>query len=304
MRYIFGPVPSRRLGLSLGVDLIPSKTCTYDCLYCQVGRTTLNIVDPRLLAPVEIVIQELKETLEGLKPDYVTFSGSGEPTLHSEIDRVVAFVRGFGDVKIALLTNGSLLWKEEVRERVLGAHLIMPTLSTVFEETFRAIHRPHPDLRLSKIIEGLRDLRRSYSGLLGLEVMILAGLNDSQKEIEALKREIDMISPDRIYLNTVVRPPADPRALPLDRKRLEDIKTLFGSKAEIIADVAPRRKRQELGRLDETIMEMARRRPVRVEDVANALNRSSDEVERVMMELTMKGALSGREHLGKTYYSP
>ncbi|MCJ7596659.1 MAG: radical SAM protein [Desulfobacterales bacterium] len=303
MGYIFGPVPSRRLGLSLGVDLIPSKTCSYDCLYCQVGRTTQKVATPETFAPIDEVIRQLKEVLTGVKPDYVTLSGSGEPTLHSGIDRVISFVKGSTDLKAAVISNGSLFWRREVREKVLGAHLIMPTLSTAFEGTFRAIHRPHSDLSLPRIIEGLRALRESYTGLLYLEVMLLAGLNDSQEEIEALKREIDSISPDRIHLNTVARPPADARALSLDRQRLEDIKTFFGPKAEVIADLSYRRERPEPGSLDAAIVEMARRRPVRTADVANALNRSLDEVEGVIRELVKTGTLSGREHLGETYYS-
>ncbi|MBU2497442.1 MAG: radical SAM protein [Proteobacteria bacterium] len=304
MGYIFGPVPSRRLGLSLGVDLIPSKTCSYDCLYCQVGRTTHKISEPKALAPIREVIQELKGILEGVRPDYITFSGSGEPTLHPGIDQVIALVKGLTDIKTAILTNGSLFWRKEVRERVLDAHLIMPTLSTAFERTFRAIHRPHKSLSLSQIIGGLRELRQCYTGQLCIEVMLLAGLNDSREEVEALKREIDAISPDRIYLNTVVRPPADARALSLDRKTLEEIKTFFGVKAEIIADLSPQKREQERGPLDAGIMEMARRRPVRVADVANALNRSVDEVESVIQGLIMNGALCGREHLGEIYYSP
>jgi wyosine [tRNA(Phe)-imidazoG37] synthetase (radical SAM superfamily) len=300
--YIFGPVPSRRLGLSLGIDLIPIKTCTYNCLYCQVGKTTHKTGATKPFVPTQDVLKELEERLEKIKPDTITLSGSGEPTLHSQIDQVISFIKGVTDIRIAILTNGSLFWKEEVRSRVSGADIIMPTLTTVFEKTFRTIHRPHPDLNLSLIIEGLKSLRKTYRGLLFLEVFFLAGLNDSEKEIDGLKRVVDQISPDRIQLNTVVRPPADSGAIPLDRKRLEEIKELFGDNAEIIADAPLKQKSGQYDSLDTTVLEMARRRPVRAVDLAHVLNMSLGEVEGIITGLLMKGSLRQQEHSGEVYY--
>jgi wyosine [tRNA(Phe)-imidazoG37] synthetase (radical SAM superfamily) len=303
MAHVFGPVPSRRLGLSLGVDLIPPKTCTFDCLYCQVGRTTLKRIEPEAFVPIKEVIRALKEKLKNVTADYVTFSGSGEPTLHSEIDQAIRFVKETTNMKVALLTNGSLFWREEVREKVLRADLIMPTLSTAFEETFRAIHRPHRDLRLSNIIEGLKRLHQVYKGQLFLEVVLLAGINETEREIQALKRVIDQIAPDRIQLNTVVRPPADSRALLLDRKRLEDIKNFLGAKAEIIAEVPPQRKVTPDDSLSVAILEIAKRRPVRASDISNVLNRSLREVEGQIKDLVMKGQLRYEVYRGEIYYS-
>ena len=235
MSHVFGPVPSRRLGLSLGVDLIPLKTCTYDCLYCQVGRTTRQSLDIESFFPVTEVLDELERKLERCIPDAITFSGSGEPTLSRDIDQVIAFVKKRTNIKTVILTNGSLLWREDVRKAVSRADMIIPTLTTVFKETFNLIHKPHSELSLKSIIEGLMGLRRTYKGDLFLEVVLLAGLNDSDKELEGLRKVIGQISPDKIQLNTVVRPPSDPMAISLDMKRLEEIKNLFGEKAEIIA---------------------------------------------------------------------
>jgi len=302
MPYIFGPVPSRRLGLSLGIDLIPPKTCTYDCLYCQVGRTTRKTAEDEFFVPVQEVFKELRQRLEKITPDTITLSGSGEPTLHPEIDKVIAFINSITDIKTAILTNGSLLWKEEVMRRVLGAHTIMPTLSTVYEETFRAIHRPLSELNLSMIIEGLIKLREAYQGNLWLEVVLLAGFNDSEKEIVGLKRVIELISPDKIQLNTVVRPPADSMALSLDRQRLEDIKNFFGEKAEVIADIPPKGKEGQYDSLSTTILEMARRRPLKALDIVNVLDMPIGEVERLLKGLMIKGSLRQREHSGEVYY--
>jgi wyosine [tRNA(Phe)-imidazoG37] synthetase (radical SAM superfamily) len=303
MTILFGPVPSRRLGLSLGVDLIPPKTCTFDCLYCQVGRTTLKTAEPKIFVPIQEVLDALRLRLDKVRPDFVTFSGSGEPTLHAQIDQAIAFVKERGDVRTAVLTTGSLFWRPEVRERVLRADTVMPTLSTVFEKTFRIIHRPHPDLHLPDILKGLRRLRLEYSGQLWVEVVLLAGLNDTEEEIQALSAEMERIAPDKIQLNTVVRPPSDSRALPLDRKRMEDIKNYFGSKAEIIAHAEGLRKERVHGPLSVAILEMARRRPVTTVDISKALNRSLEDVESAVKGLVIKGHLRSQEHMGETYYS-
>lgn len=302
MQYVFGPVPSRRLGLSLGVDLIPPKTCTYDCLYCQVGKTTDKRIRPAAFHPVEEVCRELEKILKKSTPDTITLAGSGEPTLHRDIDRVISSIRQFTDIRIALLTNGSLLWDEEVRSRVLGADIIMPTLCTVFEETFRAMHRPHEDLNLSRIIEGIQCLRRDYSGLMCLEVVLLEGYNDSEKELEALRDAIKEISPDRVQLNTVVRPPSDSRAQSLDSVRLEQVKEFFGEKAEIIA--SPPRNRNTGGGDSRiaAIIEMAKRRPVRAVDISHTLNISMEETERVVKGMVIKGRVQLKEYGGEKFY--
>lgn len=302
MAYVFGPVPSRRLGLSLGVDLIPLKTCTYNCLYCQVGRTTRQSLKIESFVPVKEVLEELERKLEVCSPDAITFSGSGEPTLSSDIDRVISFVKERTDTKTVILTNGSLLWQEDVRDRISRADIIMPTLTTAYDETFRLIHEPHKDLDLNTIVEGLKSLRRTYKGNLFLEVVLLAGFNDSEKELERLRRMIVQISPDKIQLNTVVRPPSDPRAISLDTKRLEEIKNLFGEKAEIIAQTSLKRTGGEEDTVNTTILEMAKRRPVRARDVANVCDISLEEAESLVKGLVVKGTLRQQEHEGEIYY--
>lgn len=302
MPYVFGPVPSRRLGLSLGIDLIPPKTCTYDCLYCQVGRTTTQNIEPTEYAPVSEVISEIERKLGKSRPDAVTLAGSGEPTLHSGIDRLIASIKEMTDTPVVLLTNGSLFWMEAVRQRAKMADVIMPTLSSVFEHTFRKVHRPHPNLEPRMIIDGLSKLRHIYKGQLHLEVVLLAGINDTDKEVEGLKAVIDRLSPDRIQLNTVVRPPSDPRAISLDRKRLEEIKVLFGERAEIIAEVPVLGDRRREDSVLGDLLEMVRRRPLTSVDIANSLNLSIEEVEGLVKGLLIKGYIRQQEHSGDIYY--
>lgn len=302
MKNVFGPVPSRRLGLSLGVDLTPLKTCTYDCLYCQVGKTSRKRIEPAPFFPPEEIVVELERRLEEVSPDTITFSGSGEPTLHSRIGEIISGVKRIADIKVAILTNGSLLWREDVRKGISGVDLIMPTLSTVFEKTFRRVHRPHRGLHLARILEGLRLLRKEYKGDLFVEVMLLGGLNDTQEEMEALKGMLEEISPERIYLNTVVRPPADSSALPLDRPRMEEIKSFLGPRAEVIAESRHAGGPRRCDSSRAAILEMARRRPVRVGDVANGLSRTREEAQTVLEALVREGSLRSGEHQGESYY--
>ena len=300
--YVFGPVPSRRLGLSLGVDLIPPKTCTFDCLYCEVGRTTDKTVSPKPFVPVSEVIAQVERRLSGCSPDAVTLAGSGEPTLHSEIDQVIESLHEITDTRIALLTNGSLFWDEAIRQRARKADIIMPTLSSAQEQTFRRIHRPHPALDLDTIVGGLKRLRREYDGQLFLEVVLLAGINDTEAELEGLKRLIMEISPDKIQLNTVVRPPSDARAKPLDRKMLEDIKLFFGDKAEIVVDAPLAKKALMSDSLARDLVDMVRRRPLRLTDMANSLGQSMDRVQDLVKGLIIKGYIIEKKHSGEIFY--
>jgi wyosine [tRNA(Phe)-imidazoG37] synthetase (radical SAM superfamily) len=268
-----------------------------------VGRTSEKILEPEAFVPARTIMEELAEKLEKVAPDTITLSGSGEPTLYSPLAQLISSIKQITDIRIAILTNGSLFWKEEVRASVSEAQIIAPTLSTVYEETFRSIHQPHENLELGMIIEGLKALRRDFHGFIFLEVVLLAGFNDSAREIEGLKRVIEEISPDRVQLNTVVRPPADSRALSLDTVRLEEIKNFFGNGAEIIADIPPEQRRQVFESYEDTILETARRRPMRAVDLSNVLNLPLEDIEGLLEGLLGKGDLSATGHGEETYYS-
>lgn len=302
MPFVFGPVPSRRLGLSLGIDLIPFKTCTFDCLYCQVGRTTSKTLKTAPFVRAQAVTDEIRRKLGRCDPDVITLSGSGEPTLNSEIETVIAAVKNMTEKKVVLLTNGSLFWKEEIRKRARCADIVMPTLTSAFEKTFRKIHRPHPKLKLERILDGLETFRREYKGQFFLEVVLLAGFNESAEEIEALKLAVDRISPDKIQLNTVVRPPSDSRAMPLDRRRLEEIRMFFGDKAEIVVSdpVTAQVKNRDSAAV--SLLDMIRRRPLRPADISSTLGLSLDEVDDLVKGLVIKGYIRKQEHSGELYY--
>lgn len=209
-RYVFGPVASRRLGRSLGVDIAPAKVCTLDCIYCEVRRTTVKTVDRRPYVPMEAVLTELEAHLHrGVQPDYITITGSGEPTLNSQLGQIIDRIRRLTPVPVALITNGTLLHRQDVRDEAAKADVVMPTLDAADQPTFEAIHRPHHDITVGGLVEGLVAFHQ-YRGLIWLEVFLVDGINTSPDHIHRLKTLIAKVRPDKVQLNTAARPTADP----------------------------------------------------------------------------------------------
>lgn len=302
MAYIFGPIPSRRLGLSLGVDIVKPKTCTFDCIYCQIGKTKFKSSERKSFIKTNQILEELRHNLINITPDTITISGSGEPTLNRDIPNIIEGIKSITRTRVAIITNGSLMWDGSVREGIKGADMILPTLSTSHEEIFKMIHRPHESLSLSKIIEGLISLRSEFDGLIYLEVMILAEINDSEQPLEALREVVEKISPDKIQLNTVVRPPSDKRARPIDIKRMEYIKDMFGSKAEVIAYETVKADKSSQEVREDEIIQMASRRPIRSVDVSHALGIDLRVVEDIINGLCKRGRLIEEIFNGEAYY--
>ncbi len=238
MTHIFGPVLSRRLGRSLGIDLLPFKTCSFNCIYCECGPTTNHSSTREEFFPVEEVIDELDEVLSG-KPelDYVTFAGSGEPTLSLSIGRIISHLReNYPDYRIAVLTNGSLLHLPEVRRDLLNADLIIPTLSTTSQGIFECIQRPVPGLSVSIIIDGIGALRKEFSHQIWLEVFLVPLLNTTDKELSSLRDVIYSIGPDRIQINTLDRPGTESWVRAVDPDEIRSIATFF-SKGGVPVDI-------------------------------------------------------------------
>jgi wyosine [tRNA(Phe)-imidazoG37] synthetase (radical SAM superfamily) len=279
-KYIFGPVPSRRLGRSLGVDLVPFKTCTFDCIYCDLGRTTQKTTSRQPFASPEKIVEELELTLSVLdnKPDFITLSGSGEPTLNNHIGQIIRRAKEITSIPVAVLTNGSLLSLQEVRTDLSGADLVIPSLDATTPTLFEYVNRPHPSLRIEDIIRGLIQFRKQYRGQMWLEILFCRGVNDDREEVEKLKAVIQTLEPDRIQLNTPVRPPAEDFAFPLTLTQLEEIKNALGDKAEIISDFsAPLGDELHLVK-DTEILNLIKRRPCTAEDISKALGLHMNEV--------------------------
>lgn len=207
-KHLFGPVPSRRLGMSLGIDLVPKKVCSLNCVYCEVGETTKLTVDRMEYVKYDKIISELKEFMSNSpKIDYITFSGSGEPTLNSQIGKVLTYVKqNYPGVKAAVLTSGVLLINKQLRAEILEADVILPSLDAASQKVFEMINRPNPSLRIDRCIQGLIDLRKEYKGSIWLEIFLLKGYNDSPEELKLLKEAVLKIKPDIVQLNTLDRP--------------------------------------------------------------------------------------------------
>ena len=239
MKYIYGPIKSRRLGLSLGLSLSLDKTCNLNCIYCQWGRTLVTVSERKEYARVDDIISELKAWLqnnpqEAKELNFVTLSGLGEPTLNTCIGDLIIQVRKVTGAKIAVITNSTLLGDPSVRKAILGADLIVPSLDAVDPEIFKQIDRPCAGIELNEIIDGLVALRKEFRGKIWLEVMLVSGVNDDIKHIEELNKSIQRINPDKIQLNSPVRSTAEKNVLAVDRAKLEKIKNILGDKAEII----------------------------------------------------------------------
>jgi|YNPNPStandDraft_1061719.scaffolds.fasta_scaffold18360_3 wyosine [tRNA(Phe)-imidazoG37] synthetase (radical SAM superfamily) len=302
---IFGPVPSRRLGRSLGIDVVPFKTCTYDCVYCQLGRTTHRTTQRREYVLADEVISQLQGRLaEGLEADYITFSGSGEPTLNQQLGRMIATVHGMTDAPVAVLTNGSLLFHPEVRADLARADLVIPSLDAATSGTWKAVNRPCPELHLEAVLDGLRRFRQEFSGALWLEVLLVRGLNDSAADLAELAAVVEDLHPDRVQLNTVVRPPAEGWAEPLDRPTLERIAATLPPPTEVIAEVPPAaldQPRCQAGA--ERILALLSRRPCTLEDLAASLGIHRNEAGKYVQILLQSGAIQESWHQGRRFYA-
>jgi len=299
--YIFGPVPSRRLGRSLGVDLVPFKTCTYDCIYCQLGRTTNKTIERKEWVPVDCIIEQLSSKLNS-KPDYITLSGSGEPTLYSSIEELISKIKEITDIPVAVLTNGSLLWMPEVRSALKAADLVIPSLDAGSNQKFQYVNRPHNKITFNKMLDGLVKFREEYSGKYWLEVFLLAGVTTTEAEIDKLKACISSILPDKVQVNTVTRPPAEDFAEPVTQNQLQTITEKLYEKAEVIADFSGVHKQQDFSARREDVLALLKRRPCSVEDIAVGLGIHRNEVVKYIEELSSEGKIEAKAQNQQLYY--
>ncbi|MFT5726511.1 MAG: wyosine [tRNA(Phe)-imidazoG37] synthetase (radical SAM superfamily) [Desulforhopalus sp.] len=294
-KYLFGPVPSRRLGMSLGVDLVPKKVCSLDCVYCEVGKTTKLTLERKEYIKVDRVKEDLTNYFNNNPdPDYITFSGSGEPTLNVFIDEILQFIKeNKPNVPVAVLTNGTLLHDSNVRATLLKADLVLPSLDAATEEVFNKINRPAEGLNIDTCIQTLIDFRKEFKGTMWLEIFILPGYNDSKNELAELKKAILKIQPDSVQLNTLDRPGTVSNLRGATREELQMVVDDWAlDNVEIIA-AAPERKQMKTYRSDiETaIVETIVRRPCTLDDLAKILGKHVNEVNKYLDVLEADGKI-------------
>ncbi len=306
MKYLFGPVPSRRLGISLGVDLVPLKVCTLNCVYCEVGRTTNLTTERKEYVPIDDVISELDEYLsENHKLDYITFSGQGEPTLNSGIEKIIKFVKEkYPQYKLALITNGTLFYEENLRKEISDVDLILPSLDAAITNSFIKVDRPSPNLKLDKIINGLIALRKEFRGLIYLEVFIVPGLNDSEEDVLALKENIIKINPDLVQLNTLDRPGTESWVVPESVQTLRKIAdSLSPIKVDIISKYHARTEIDSYNKnVEEFILKTIQRRPCTDTDLKDILNIHINEINKYLSQMLDDGRIIAEKSDRGTFF--
>ncbi|MFH2012727.1 MAG: radical SAM protein [Pseudomonadota bacterium] len=304
LHYIFGPVPSRRLGFSLGVDIVPFKTCTLDCVYCQLGRTTRKTVKKEGFVTPKDIVHELSYVLKQKKSiDYITLSGSGEPTLNSNIGEIINAIKGITNIPVAVITNGTLLYQKKVRNALRNADLVIPSLDAVTKEVFSRINRPHSSLEVNRIIDGLKSFSGEFNGEIWLEIMFVKGQNDHPNEVNKLKTIASEINPKKIHLNTVIRPPAESSAKGLSVKELKKVKTILGKEYNIIGEFQKKEQDTKEADIKSAITNLVKRRSVTLPDISNSLGIHINETLKYLKDLQEENIIRVVVHDGQNYYS-
>jgi wyosine [tRNA(Phe)-imidazoG37] synthetase (radical SAM superfamily) len=323
MKHLFGPVNSRRLGLSQGIDLLPPKTCNFNCIYCEINRAPQLSCERGEHVPTATIIAEIDELLADAARvrdlDVFTITASGEPTLHTGIGTIIRHIKEKTDKPVAILTNGSQLHLKEVQEDLMAADIVIPSLDAARVESFRRVNRPAKcSADLETIISGIADFSRKFTGEIWLEILLVKNINDTPADIRALQKAIDRIGPTRVQLNTVARPPFESFAKPLTRKRMEEIKReiekeydypvdiLAGSKDDEITDSGKGREGlSELipaARVEDEINKMLLRRPCTASEIAATLNVNVEHASELLRDMENRGCLIVKIHGGKKYY--
>jgi wyosine [tRNA(Phe)-imidazoG37] synthetase (radical SAM superfamily) len=302
-KYLYGPVPSRRLGRSLGVDIVPFKTCTLDCVYCQLGKTACKTIQRKEYVSVEDVLAEIKQNLDvGPQADYITIGGSGEPTLHSGIGRLIEGIKKLTKIPAALLTNGTLFYLPQVRADCAGADVILPSLDAGDEATFNKVNRPVENITFNRLVDGLCDLRKEYRGLIWLEVFLIERFNTDSPQIAKIADAISRICPDKVHLNTAVRPTAEPGIDKVQGEKLESIARQLGHDCEVIADFVSGRCGKSTEIISQTLLSILKRRPCSLNDLCSVTGLSAGEVMPYIETFEKQGTIHSEIKSGQTFF--
>jgi wyosine [tRNA(Phe)-imidazoG37] synthetase (radical SAM superfamily) len=305
-QHIYGPIPSRRLGRSLGIDLVPLKTCTYDCIYCHLGRTTNKTLKRREYVAVTDVLNELEKKLAcGDGFDYIGLAGSGEPTLNSGMGDLILKIKSMTNIPVAVLTNGSLLWMNDVQDALMPADLVLPSLDAGDKLLFQYVNRPHKNISFEQMVDGLASFADRYKGGIWLEVLLLGGVTGIRDEVEKMASIIRTIKTTRIQINTVVRPPAEKFAAPVFRNQMLTLKEIFPGEVDIIGDIemGDWRKLPGSGSMRNDILSLLARRPCTSTDVACSLGLHVSEALKYLHALITSGKVATVLMNEKTFYA-
>jgi len=302
--YTFGPVPSRRLGRSLGVDIIPFKVCSLDCIYCQLGRTTEKSFERRDFVPVDDVLAEISKKLQaGVQADFITISGSGEPTLNIRMGEIIGRIKKITDIPVAILTNGTLLWRPDVRADCAKADVVVPSLDAGNEEIFQRINKPAAGISFEKLMEGLCQFRQEYPGQIWLEVFMVQNVNTSAQALEDIRTAIRRVNPDKIQLNTAVRPTAESNVERVSAEQMEQIACFLGEKCEVVAAFQVEQRGKNVRRKVEDVLEMLQRRPCSLDDICAGLGIHRNEALKYLGNLQQRQLIERQDRNGVIFFA-
>lgn len=306
MTYVYGPVPSRRLGQSLGVDPIPFKTCNYNCVYCQLGRTKPVTNERRDFFSPEEILAQVRDALERHQPgeiDYITFVGQGEPTLCASLGWLIRQVKAMTNLPVAVITNGALLYQADVRAELAAADVVMPTLDAADQTTFRRINRPWPHFRIANIIEGMAIFREMFHGQFWMEVMLVKRLNDDEATLLGIRDALARINPDRIQINVPIRPPAEAWVEVPDDEAIMHATAILGEAAEVVAPYEGTFDLSGFTDVTEAVLAVIRRHPMRESRLVETLNRfAPGEVQATLARLESGGQAQRRVYRGEIFW--
>ncbi len=303
----FGPVPSRRLGRSLGINNIPPKICTYSCVYCQLGRTISMQVKRRAFYELEKVLQDVRDKVEktrdsGEEIDYLTFVPDGEPTLDINLGREIERLKSLG-IKIAVISNSSLIWREDVREELMKADWVSLKMDALQEKTWRKVNRPYGTLELEAILDGALEFASNFRGELSTETMLVEGINDTDDNLRAVADFLVRLSPSTAYLAIPTRPPAEEWARPPDEEtinrayqvldeKLDHVEYLIGYEGNAFSFT---------GDVEDDLLSITSVHPMR-EDAVDEFLVQADADWAVVHQLIDQGQLVRIDHKGKAFY--
>ncbi|MFH1908744.1 MAG: radical SAM protein [Chloroflexota bacterium] len=307
MNYVFGPVPSRRLGQSLGIDTIPLKTCNWNCVYCQLGRSVPLTSERREYFPRADILAEVEITLSSHKAgeiDWLTFVGSGEPTLHSGIGWLIRQVKALTSLPVAVITNGSLLYRPEVRTELSAADAVLPSLDAGTPDLYRKINRPWPELTFERLVDGLSLFRQEFSGKLWVEVMLVKGVNDTETALQELAAILKRIQPDQVHLSLPIRPPAESWVQPAGDDSLRRAQAFLGKIASVLIPSLAQSEFTETGDLEATLLSIITRHPMPEQDLIGGLPAwQPEQIREALTRLEVQGRAQKVRRFGTWFWS-